>query len=114
VVAPGLQHHADPCAPPFVTLGRVDAEHADLARRAHPEALQDLHRGGLAGAVRPQQRDHLAAAHGEVDPREHVPGSVAHAQATNVDHRVRRAVRSELAPLVEHGHVATPTSNLYC
>jgi len=88
VVAPGLQDHADPGPPPLVAPGRVDAEHADLAGRAHPEPLQDLDGGGLAGAVRPEQRDHLAAADVEVDPGEHVPRPVAHAQATDVDHRI--------------------------
>jgi hypothetical protein len=96
VVTPGLEHHPDLGPPPLVAQGRVDAEHAHLPGRAHPEALQDLDGGGLAGAVRSQQRDDLAAVDAEVDPLEHVPRPVAHVQAADVD----------------HGHVLTPMFNL--
>ncbi len=41
-------------------------EHADLAGVAAAVALQDLHRRGLAGAVGPEQREHLAAGDLEV------------------------------------------------
>ena len=37
-------------------------------------ALEDLHEGGLAGAVGPEHGEQLAAAHGEVDPVERRAG----------------------------------------
>ena len=60
-LAGALQHDADPGPPVLAGRVRVDAEHADLAAVAPPVALQDLHRGGLAGAVRSEQGEHLAA-----------------------------------------------------
>src|SRR5204862_4031002 len=50
-----LEHDADPGPPGPARPGRVLAEHVDRAVIAAPEALQDLDRGGLARAVRPEQ-----------------------------------------------------------
>ena len=61
----------------------VGAEHADLARRTYPEPLEDLDRGGLARAVRPEQGEHLPAARREADPAEHVGLAVPHPQITD-------------------------------
>src|SRR3954452_16262528 len=47
--------------------GRVDAEHAHLARGPVAIALEDLHRGGLAGAVGTEEPEDLPPGHGEVD-----------------------------------------------
>jgi hypothetical protein len=64
-----LVHHADPG---LDGVGRgaeahrptVDGDGA-LVGLLHP--VEDLHQGGLAGAVLPAQRVHLAAAHAQVD-----------------------------------------------
>ena len=60
-----LQHDADPRAQPTLgdAVGGIDPERLDAPAAAVPEALEDLDRGGLAGAVRPEQREHLAALH---------------------------------------------------
>ncbi len=41
----------------------IVAEHRDLAAAARAVALEDLHGGRLAGAVGPEQAEHLAALH---------------------------------------------------
>jgi hypothetical protein len=46
----------------------VLAENLDFAAGGHVEALEDLHRGGLPGAVGPEQPEALAGAHFEVQP----------------------------------------------
>src|ERR1700733_3540328 len=63
-----LEHHADPRLEPGGVPVRVEAEHAHGARVGAPVALADLDRGGLARAVRPQDRGDLAAARGEAEP----------------------------------------------
>ena len=63
-----LQDGADAVAPGGVAVRRVDAEHADLAVGARAEALEDLDRRRLAGAVRPEEGEDLAALDLEVDP----------------------------------------------
>jgi hypothetical protein len=60
VVTPRLQHDADPGPPGLVGVQRIGAEHLDRPRRGTPEALQDLDRGGLAGAVGAEQDHDLA------------------------------------------------------
>ena len=90
VIAPGLQHHAGARPPVLAGPGRVLAEHADLARGAHPEAFEDLDRGRLPGAVGAEQADHLAPAHLELDAVEDVVRAVAHAQLAHGDQRGRR------------------------
>ncbi len=68
VELPGaLQHDADPLPPRRVGVLGVDAEDAGLAGRAVPEPLEDLHGGRLARAVGPEEGEHLAAVHVEVD-----------------------------------------------
>ena len=62
-----LQHDADPLAQLGRRARRVEAEHADLAGGPVAVALEDLDRRRLARAVGPEQAEHLAAAHGEVD-----------------------------------------------
>ena len=92
MVAPRLQHHAGPRPPVLARPRRVLAEHADLARGAHPEALEDLDRGRLPGAVGAEQADHLAAPHLELHALQDVVGAVAHAQIAHGDHRDRSCI----------------------
>ncbi len=89
VVAPGLQHDAEPGPPVLVAVGRIGAEDLHVATGAHPEALQDLDRRGLARPVRPEQRHHLAAARGEADALEDVGRAVSHPQIADVEHGIR-------------------------
>src|SRR5690606_19213161 len=50
-----LQHDAELRLPGEGRVARVDAEYAHLAARAVAVALEDLDRGGFAGAVRAEQ-----------------------------------------------------------
>ncbi|OJF83257.1 hypothetical protein NS14008_34290 [Nocardia seriolae] len=86
VVAPGLQHHAQPRPPRLVPVRGVGAQHLDPSGRAHAEALEDLDGGGLARAVRAEQGDHLAAMRLEGDVLQDIAGAVAHAQVLDVQH----------------------------
>jgi len=57
-----LQDDADP-GPPVPSGARgILPEHRHRAAVPVAVALKDLHSGGLAGSVRPQQREHFAAA----------------------------------------------------
>jgi hypothetical protein len=85
VIAPRLQHDTEPCAPALPAGRGIHAEHPDVARRAHPESLEDLDGGGLAGAVGPEQHQDLATVGGERDAIQDVVGAVAHPQVANVD-----------------------------
>ena len=49
---------------------RVLAEHAHVAAVARPVALEDLDGRRLAGAVRAEEREHLAGLDGEREPVE--------------------------------------------
>ena len=95
MVAPGLEDHAGAGPPVLVGVRRVLAEHRHLAGGADPEALQDLDRGGLARAVRPEQADHLAGADVEVDTGEHVVVAVAHPQVADLDRNLHLSQSSE-------------------
>ena len=63
-----LEHHADARLEPGGVPGRVEPEHPHRAGVGAPVALADLDRGGLARAVRPEDRGDLAAARGEAQP----------------------------------------------
>jgi len=88
VLPPDLDQLADPCLAGKAALlqddadalaqlgglgGGVEAEHGDRAPGPRAEALQNLHRRGLARAVRPEQAEHLALADLEVDAAQHLP-----------------------------------------
>ena len=64
---------------------RVVAEDADLAAVAVAEALEDLDGRRLAGAVRAEQGEHLAALDLEVDAVDGVAAAVGLAQAGHAD-----------------------------
>src|ERR1700734_1017859 len=86
VVTPRLQHDAGPGPPRLAAVRGVGAQHADPARRAHPEALEDLDRGGLARPVRPQQGEHLAAARRERYAAQYIGPAVPHPQIADIEH----------------------------
>src|SRR5882762_9510551 len=60
-----LQHDADQRPKRGCVPERVQPEYPDAAGVRTAEALADLDGGGLAGPVRAEQREHLAAGHGE-------------------------------------------------
>ena len=64
---------------------RILAEHRHLAGVARAVALEDLDGRRLAGAVRAEQAEHLAACDREVDPAKGLVLAVALAQAGNRD-----------------------------
>src|SRR5262249_19440531 len=65
--------------------GRVLAQHVDGAVVAAAEPFQDLHRGGLARAVGPEQGEHLAAVDLEIDAADGRDVPVALAQVPDHD-----------------------------
>src|SRR5690606_5844473 len=104
LVARVLQHDAEARAPGPSCGLRVLAEHADLARVAVAEPLEDLDGRRLAGAVRAEDREDLAALDPQVDAvpgRSAGPGAgaagaggrVCRRHATSVPRRARRPRR---------------------
>ena len=69
---------------------RIEAEHADLAGRNLGQAQHHQDRGGLAGAVRPEQAEHLALADAERDRVDGNRLAVALGQALRRDHGIER------------------------
>ncbi len=55
-----LQHHADAAGEGLVVAPRVEPQHPHRAGGGGAVALEGLHRAGLAGAVGPEQSEHLA------------------------------------------------------
>ena len=76
----GLQHDTDVRLQRLAFVARVVPEHRHLALVPMAEALQDLDRRRLAGAVRPQQREDLAPGDLEVHPVDRLQGPVRLAQ----------------------------------
>src|SRR5699024_10928465 len=74
VVLPGLDDDSYAGAPLLGGARRVLAEDGDLAGRALPEALEDLHGRRLARTVGSEQRRDAAPLDVEVDPGEHPVG----------------------------------------
>src|SRR5690606_31344296 len=87
LVARVLQHDAEARAPGPSCGLRVLAEHAVLARVAVAEPLEDLDGRRLAGAVRAEDREDLAALDPQVDAVHGALGAVALAQAADVHGR---------------------------
>ena len=71
-----LEDDADARAERALALRRVVAEDADVAGVRRAVALEDLHERGLAGAVGPEDGEHLAAADVEVDAVERLRDAV--------------------------------------
>ena len=97
----GLQDDPDPLAPLLRRVGRILAEDLHLAGVAVAVALEDLDRGRLSGAVRPEEAEYLAGADLEVDAADRLVGAVALPQAghpnrcTAVPHREQGSRGSE-------------------
>jgi len=62
------------------------AQYRDLARGTPPVALQDLHRGGLPGAVGAQEREYLSAPNAQIDAADSLERAVSHPQPRDRDH----------------------------
>src|SRR5207302_6445974 len=85
-----LQHDAYALAQGAAVRRGILAQHRHLSRAALAVALEDLHRGRLAGPVGPEQPEHLAALHRDVDRPHGLEGAVALAQTADLDRRARR------------------------
>src|ERR1700744_3320614 len=69
---------------------RIEAEHADLARRNLGEAQHHQDRGGLARAVGPEQAEHLAALDGEGDAVDRAGITIGLGEVLRRDHDLGR------------------------
>ena len=83
--AGALEDDADSSLQGALVELRVVAEDAHLAGVVVAVAFEDLDGRGLAGAVRPEQAEDLAGAHGEVDALEGLEVAVGLAQAAGFD-----------------------------
>ena len=72
-----LEHDADPGAQRGPVGPRVEAEDLDRPLVRAPIAFDDLDRRRLAGAVRSEHGQDLAACHGQVEPIDDRPAVVA-------------------------------------
>ena len=93
-----LQDDPDPVAPGACSFGRVDAEHGHVSFGSGSEAFEDLDGGRLAGAVRAEEGEDLAALDFEVDPAHGVGVGVALAQSVHADGGSVAAVRGSSSP----------------
>ena len=89
------EDHADALGDLLAPAVRHHAEHFDVPAAGDQNAGQHLDRGRLAGAVRPQAADHLAA----LDPERHVAHG-AHLAVLAVHQRAHRA--EQPAPMLGH------------
>jgi hypothetical protein len=69
---------------------RIEIEHPDLARVRPPVTLEDLDRGGLAGAVRAEQTEHLARVDRQRQTVDGAHAAVLLAEPGDLDGRGRR------------------------
>src|SRR3954469_25769031 len=92
VEARALEHDAHPGAQLAVARGRIEAEHGHVAGAPLAVALEDLDRGGLARAVRPEQSEYLAAPHRERHTAHGLELAIALAQAVYLDSHFRHGV----------------------
>jgi hypothetical protein len=83
-----LEDDADALAPRPSRSRRVGAQDSDAAAARDAEALEDLHRRRLTGAVGTEEGEDLAPDDLEVDARHGVAVSVALAQAGERDDRL--------------------------
>ena len=77
---------------------RVEPEHLHLAAVARAVALEDLDRRRLAGAVRPEQAEHLAARDLEVDPAQRLDAVVGLAQPADAIAGVTQSAPAQSTP----------------
>ncbi len=80
-----LEHQADARSQAPAVAGRVQPEDPRAAAVGHPVALDDLDRRRLARAVRPEQREQLAAPHVERDPAQDLAPGIRLAQTVDDD-----------------------------
>ena len=69
-----LQRDADALADFVVLLAPAAAEHFDFAGGGVEQAFEDFDRGGLAGAVGPEQAEAFALLDGQIEPAHGVDG----------------------------------------
>jgi hypothetical protein len=80
-----LEHDPDPGPPVLASPSRVNSEDRDFTVRPHPEPLEDLDGGGLAGTVRPEERHDFTTSDVEIDPIENVERPVSHTKADDLN-----------------------------
>ena len=88
-----LQDDADPLAEGALAPTGIEPEDAQLAGVGAAVAFEDLDERGLAGAVRAEHREHLAAADGEVEAVERLHAAVGLAHAAHARWRAPRRPR---------------------
>ena len=81
----GLEGHPDPLLEGVGLTDRVDAKDLERAAIRLAQALEHLDRGRLAGAVRTEQPEHLAAADLEGDAVDGVDVAVVLANVADAD-----------------------------
>ena len=81
-----LRHEPDPRLVLTAELGDGHAEHAQLARARRGQAHDHAHRGGLAGAVRPEQPDAARGRDLEVEAADGVHGAVGLLEPSGENH----------------------------
>ena len=64
---------------------RIEAEHRHPAAGARAKPLEDFDRGGFSGAVRPEQSEHFAGAHVEVDALHRGKRAIVFAETFDLD-----------------------------
>ena len=90
-----LEHDADALPVRALRALGIVPEHPHVAAVAPAVALEDLDGGRLAGAVRPEQAEHLADGDLEVDPAQRLQVAVALAQVSDLDRELsHRGARS--------------------
>ena len=89
-----LEHGADPAVGAGPRCRPAEDPNETVVRRN--EAEQHIERGGLAGAVGPEQRDELAGCDGQVDPVDGWDSSEGLADADELDGRAHTGVRERV------------------
>jgi hypothetical protein len=80
-----LAGEADAATDPAAVADDVEARHPGLAGVRADQRGQDAHGGGLAGAVRAEQREHAAALDPQVDAGKHLHRTVGLLEAGRLD-----------------------------
>src|SRR6201996_2292330 len=101
VEADGVGQIADPPLHLQRRARRIEAEHADLARRNLGQAEHHQDRGGLARPVRPEQAEHLAALDGEGDAVDRAGVTIGLGEVLRRNHDLGRHYR-RLCLLLAH------------